>query len=150
MPPSLSQAQSRPRSRAREWAAVPYLPEAILALVLVRLGLVLVGLTRVRSLGLPCVAGEPRAQTDPNRIARAVRAASRIVPFASCLTQAQAAQIVLARRGIASTVCLGVRETASGQLTAHAWLISGGRLLLGGTPRELAAFRQLAELAPTR
>lgn len=150
MPPSLSQAGLRPRSRSRNWAAARYLPEAILALVLVRLGLVLFGLAGVRRLGLPRILGQPRVPTDPNRPARAVRAAARIVPFASCLTQAQAAQIVLARHGIASKVCLGVRATRGGELAAHAWLIAASGPLLGGTPQELAAFRQLSELDATR
>jgi hypothetical protein len=122
----------------------------MLVLVLVRLGLLSLGLARVRRLGLPQGLGHPHAPVDAARLTRAVRVASRLVPFASCLTQAQAAQIVLARRGVASTVCLGVRETGTGQVAAHAWLISGSRLLLGGNAHELAAFRQLAELAPTR
>lgn len=150
MPPSLSRALSRPRSRPRDWAAAYYLPEALLALALVRFGLLLFGLSRVRWLGLPAALRRPQMPLVPARLARAVRAGSRLVPFASCLTQAQAAQILLARRGMASTVCLGVRQTAAGELAAHAWLIAGGSMLLGGSTHELAAFRQLAELGPTR
>lgn len=149
MPPLLSRALSRPPNRSRDWAAVYYLPEALIALALVRFGLLIFGLSRVRSLGLPVVLRRPNMPLDPARLARAVRAGSRLVPFASCLTQAQAAQILLARHGIASTVCLGVRATATGELAAHAWLLAGGRMLLGGGTRELAAFRQLAKLGPT-
>jgi hypothetical protein len=150
MPPSLSRALPRPRSRSRDWAAVRYLPETLIALALVRLGLLFVGLRGVRSLALPTVLRQPHTSLEPARLARAVRVGSRLVPFASCLTQAQATQILLARRGIASTVCLGVRETATGELAAHAWLLARGRMLLGGDARELAAFRQLAEFGPTR
>ena len=150
MPPSLSRATFRPRSRSRDWAAAYYLPEALIALVLVRLGLLLFGLSRVRSLGLPTGLRRPPMLLEPARLARAVRAGARVVPLASCLTQAQAAQILLARRGIASTLCLGVRETAAGELAAHAWLVAEGRMLLGGSTHELAAFRQLVELGPTR
>lgn len=150
MPPSLSRTVFRPRSLSRDWAAVQYLPEALIAVALVRLGLLLFGLSRVRSLGLPTILRRPVAPLDPARVVRAVRAGSRLVPFASCLTQAQAAQILLARRGIASTVCLGARETATGGFSAHAWLVVGDRSLLGGSAQELAGFQQLAELAPTR
>src|SRR3569623_1373397 len=146
MPPSLSRAISLPRSRSRDWAAALYLPEAFAALVLVRLGLSALGLARVRQLGLPPTLQRPVPGRDAHRLVRAVRAASRVVPFASCLTQAQAAQIVLARRGLVSILCLGVRETPAGEIAAHAWLISEGGLVLGGHTRELTAFRQLAKL----
>jgi hypothetical protein len=150
MPLLLGRTTYRAHNRSRDWAVAYYLPEVLVALALVRLGLTFIGLSGVRALGLPALLRQPVAQLDPARLARAVRAGSRLVPFASCLTQAQAAQILLARRGMASTISLGVRETAAGELAAHAWLSAGGRLLMGGNTHELAVFRHLAELGPTR
>jgi hypothetical protein len=125
------------------------LPQCVAMLIAVRLALTFVGLTRLRAMWLP----QRVRSTEPLqavRLARMVRVASRFVPFASCLTQAQAAQILLAWRGVASTVCLGVRETATGALEAHAWLLVDGRLVLGGEPHEIAGFRQLTALTAVR
>ena len=141
----LSNASLPRRSRSRDWAAVRLLVQCVAMLVAVRVALTVIGLTRLRAKWLP--ERLPPVEAVPAaRLARAVRTASRLVPFASCLTQAQAAQILLARSGIASTVCLGVRETAFGGLAAHAWLLLDGRLILGGEPHEIARFRQLAVL----
>lgn len=126
--------------------------ESLAMLCAVRMALTLVGLARVRAWWLPQglpETGDGRSY-ETARIAKAVRAAAHLVPFASCLTQAQAAQILLARQGIASTVCLGVRETAAGTMAAHAWVMANGRPVLGGAPGEIARFRQLAALAPVR
>lgn len=146
---SPSSAWSRPLKR-RDWVAARYLPEALAALVLVRLGLTIIGLAGVRSLGLREALPNQIGQFERARLGRAIRLAARAVPFASCLTQAEAGQILLARRGIASTVCLGVRETAIGALAAHAWLISDGRVVIGGGAHGIAGFRPLAELGPIR
>ena len=151
MPTSLSRVSSRPRSRGRDWTALVHVPEALAVLTLVRLGLSTLGLARLRRLALPDVMPHhPAAGTDPIRMIRAVRVASRVVPFASCLTQAQGAQIMLARHGVETTVCLGVRDAADGELAAHAWLNSDGEIVLGGSSRELAGFRLLTELGATR
>ncbi len=60
----------------------------------------------------------------------AVQTAARFVPGATCLTQALALRALLARRGRASTLTLGVRNPV-GALEAHAWLEAGGRIVLG-------------------
>lgn len=60
----------------------------------------------------------------------AVRRASKLVPGATCLTQAIAARTLLARRGHSSTLRLGVAKE-DGDLKAHAWLESDGRVVIG-------------------
>jgi hypothetical protein len=138
--------------RLPSWSTLRLVAESLAALCAVRLALTLVGLAQLRALWLPSglsPAGEG-ATVEAARVARAVRVAAHLVPFASCLTQAQAAQILLARHGVASTVCLGVRQSSAGTMAAHAWLIANGRLVLGGAPGEVARFRQLATLAPVR
>jgi len=66
-----------------------------------------------------------------------VRETARNVPWNSkCLDQALAARIMLARRGIASTVYFGVKNNENGQLAAHAWLRSGTLFVTGGNGRD--------------
>ncbi len=62
----------------------------------------------------------------------AVRAVSRLVPGATCLTQALAAQMLLTRAGHASRVEIGVAKGEKNQFQAHAWLVLGDRVLIGG------------------
>jgi hypothetical protein len=78
----------------------------------------------------------PRATRAPEpgeaeRIAWAVDRASRLVPRATCLAQALAAQGMLARRGIRSEIRIGVAHPSGRRLEAHAWLECAGRVVLG-------------------
>lgn len=66
----------------------------------------------------------------------AVGRASRVVPRATCLTQALAAHILLARSGHRSRLKIGVARTSGRGLRAHAWLESDGAVLLGGSCNE--------------
>jgi hypothetical protein len=62
----------------------------------------------------------------------AVTTASRIVPWnAVCLPQAIAAKAMLARRGCGSSFHLGANFDANHNLTAHAWLVAGGSVVIG-------------------
>ena len=80
------------------------------------------------------------------RTARAVTAAARLVPRATCLTQAFAAQIMLGMRGFTSSIEIGVRNQ-DGHFGAHAWLVNNqGGIILGGTADDLATFRRLTSL----
>jgi hypothetical protein len=65
------------------------------------------------------------------RIAWAVENVSRYVPRATCLTQALAGQMLLARHGHLARLCLGVARDESGRFRAHAWLESDGRIVIG-------------------
>ena len=65
-------------------------------------------------------------------IGRAVEiAAARLPGTWSCLAQAVAGKIMLRRRGIASTVYLGVSTANRDKLRAHAWLRAGDVLVTG-------------------
>jgi hypothetical protein len=67
------------------------------------------------------------------RIGRAVRVASRRVPWPSrCLAQALAARAMLQRRGVRTTLTLGVAKGEEGSFEAHAWLRCGTQILTGG------------------
>lgn len=112
----------------------------------IRLALTVV---RYRSLRRMLPDGGPR--TAPSalcaRVANGVTRAARIVPHATCLTQALAAQCVLAMRGYGSDVQIGVRVQEDGLFGAHAWLTCGRWIVIGGSPAELGRFESLTELA---
>ena len=82
-----------------------------------------------------------RRQLAPSRAAWAIRSAGRIVPGATCLTQALALQYLLNRAGHASRLSLGVAKGADG-FEAHAWVEHEGEPLLD-EPEELARYSRL-------
>src|SRR5688572_11186159 len=89
-------------------------------------------------------------QLTPERVAWAVTAVSRYVPAATCLTQALAAQMLLARRGHAVELRIGVAKDDLGQLRAHAWLEYRGAVIFGeltGLTR-FTALPSLPEIGP--
>lgn len=67
-------------------------------------------------------------------IGRVVRRVARLMPFrAVCLQQALAVRRMLNRRGLPATVHLGVAQdcASGGPEVAHAWVISGNRVVSG-------------------
>jgi hypothetical protein len=62
----------------------------------------------------------------------AVKAVSRYLPAATCLTQALAAQALLGRSGFPSTVEIGVARDEGRRIRAHAWVVCYGQVVLGG------------------
>jgi hypothetical protein len=61
----------------------------------------------------------------------AVRAVSRCVPGATCLTQALAAQVLLARYGYDSRIEIGVAKDEQRRFRAHAWVMCGDEIVIG-------------------
>jgi hypothetical protein len=69
---------------------------------------------------------------SPDRIAWAIATVSRIVPGGgNCLVRALATGIVLKRYGYPSELKIGVMKPAGGRFEAHAWLESGGNVVIG-------------------
>mgnify|MGYP002868468297 FL=1 len=66
------------------------------------------------------------------RCAWAVRASSRYVPGATCLTQALAAQALLAESGYDSRIEIGVTKDEHRRFRAHAWVVCGEEIVIGG------------------
>ncbi len=94
-------------------------------------------------------ASRPRA-ARPDRLPAALVAwrvarAARIVPGASCLVQALAARVLLARAGYASRLRIGVARRAQGALEAHAWVECDGVVVIGGVD-DVARFVPLPDL----
>lgn len=80
-----------------------------------------------------------------DRVTRAVDAGWYWLPFAtSCLTQAYAAKTLLRRRGIDSTLYLGVDPRSGEPLAAHAWLRSGSVVVTGGGREHYATVASFA------
>jgi hypothetical protein len=79
------------------------------------------------------------------RLEWAVRAASRRIPMASCLTQSLALQCLLARSGRASQVHIGVKKDAETGFQSHAWVECEGRMLLSA-PCEVGEYSRLLAL----
>ncbi len=84
------------------------------------------------------------------RIVPMVETISRYVPRATCLTQAIAAQVLLARRHIATTLQIGVAKPDSrDSLRAHAWLEYHDQVILGQVG-DLTDYARLPVLLPQR
>ena len=108
---------------------------AALTVVLVRAGIwMLPARTILR--GIDWMVQRSPVDADPKmrrvrRVVRAVQLASRRVPGASCLTQALAARLLLARWGVASQLRIGVARGEQGDFLAHAWLEALGQVVIG-------------------
>ena len=106
--------------------------EAMLFLAVARLTLLVVPFSRV-------VPWLERAPDSADRNAAAIAAvrqavvlAARNVPWnAVCLPQAMASKAMLARRGQGSALHIGAALPDGGGLTAHAWLVAGGEIVVG-------------------
>ena len=76
---------------------------------------------------------------DGERVAEtrwAIEAVARKVPWrAVCFQKGLALQMMLRRRGIASLLHYGVRQTAEG-LSAHVWISVEGEVVMGGAEAE--------------
>ena len=112
------------------------LAEALLFLGLARLGTHFVPFRRFARL-LGCPRAESPADLTPAQLmqARRIRWAVVIISrhtfwHSSCLVQAIAAQLMLKRRRIPSTLYLGVAKDEQ-DLIAHAWVRSGHAILTG-------------------
>ena len=135
------------RMPARSWLRPRHLAllvRACLTVARVRTGLWLLPWSRVQAM----VAGPHRTRSrfSVDRLERAVRLASHVVPCATCLTQAVALNRLLSSDGHASTVLIGVRKDDAG-FAAHAWVEwRGGPLLSSAT--EVSKYSRFLTLPP--
>lgn len=125
------------------------LVEALLVVAASRAALTLVPyalLRRARRPVLGIAARLPAGGADATALVSAVRVVSRHVPGASCLTQAIALHLMLARRRIASHLVVGVARR-DGRFQAHAWVDRDGEVLIGG---DVARFNPLVRVGRSR
>lgn len=117
-----------------------------LTIVFVRLSLSCIGYNKLRKMIPPA---NRRAPADLSQdLGRRVILLARFIPGASCLTQAVTAQLMLARLGYQSDMRVGVRQDENGHIHAHAWLLTEGKVILGGHPAELQTYAPLVDLSP--
>src|SRR5438552_18739446 len=118
--------------------------QAGLALAAVKAGLMTVGFAAVRRITTaPPKPNSLAAATPPERASRkrgrsagtiawAIEAASVRVPGGrNCLVRALATEYLLHRHGYPCELRIGAERDEAGEFTAHAWLESGGRVLIG-------------------
>ncbi|HWK65878.1 MAG TPA: lasso peptide biosynthesis B2 protein [Rhizobiaceae bacterium] len=123
-----------------------FLAGCVATVAAVRLGLTVLSYRRMRAwFPVAPAQGVPTAG-DLRRVAWGVRNAARLVPRASCLTQALAGQFILARQGNSSRVRIGVARDDQGRFLAHAWLVSEDRIVLGGAEQNVRGFTPLTDL----
>lgn len=115
------------------------------ALVCARLALAWLGYRRLAPL-VPASSKAPPPQLAL-RIEAAMLRASRYVPRSTCLAQACAVRALLALKGYGATMRVGVRSAPDGGLTAHAWLLSGEKVILGSRVPDFSAYRILADFS---
>jgi len=81
------------------------------------------------------------------QIVRATKAASNYVLYATCLTQALVAKVLLARAGYDVQLRLGVMKDEQENFQAHAWVESEGRVLIGDN-NQLSEYTSLPTTSP--
>jgi Transglutaminase-like superfamily len=119
---------------------------SLISLVIVRIGLTAIGYKRLRRF---LNSGVGHNQLHPalmRRVASSIAIASHVVPKATCLVRAMAAQWMLSMRGHRTEIQIGVRNGADQNLEAHAWLLSGKEIILGGSEDDLAIYIPLMKL----
>ena len=94
------------------------------------------------------IAGNEAYQLPPERIAWAVGMVSQFIPKATCLSQALATHVLLASYGYQPSLQIGVARGDNGQLEAHAWVESRGKVIIGGS--EVDRFTRLPSLRRDR
>lgn len=141
--------RKRPTGRLTRLARIPRARRALLLRSLVEVVRVRIMLTAVGYKNIPQIAPAhlAAAKHAPNEIASAVARVARFVPGATCLTQAVAARKILARNGHASIIRVGVKPDKSRRFMAHAWVLVGNKIVLGGDEQSLADFSVLTELS---
>ena len=85
-----------------------------------------------------------RQRYSEEQIAWAVRAAARYVPTANCLPQALVAKQLLEEQGFAPVLRLGVQDPDEFGLKAHAWVETGGRVVVGEDGQDYQALNATA------
>ena len=110
---------------------------ALLLLGAIRLGLKLLPFQTLRRLlariDQPIRTLQEVEKASVDNVAWAVMVASHYIPGARCLAQALATQVLLERRGYPTQLRIGFTRDKGGQMSAHAWVESEGRVAIGGT-----------------
>lgn len=122
--------------------------EAFVVVVLFRISLWTVPFRRIHAFSERYQAdhfGKIPTSLQPLTIAQTVSKVARRVPKASCLTQALATSLLLARRGYSSAIRYGAKHI-DGKFEAHAWVVVGSETIIGKRrPQEFASFKSQSD-----
>jgi hypothetical protein len=132
--------------RWRNWLL---LVEAGLFLTVAAAVIALLPFARVARLagGTRLVSGRTPDGSQLQELRWAIEAVARRTPFRSkCFERGLSAQWMLRRRGLETALFYGARRGAKGELSAHVWVRSGERGVIGC--EEAAAFATLARFPP--
>jgi hypothetical protein len=83
--------------------------------------------------------------TSIDKIVWTIEVASRYVPRTTCLVQALAAQVLLAQQGYPANLRIGVAQSETGGLEAHAWVESQEKVVIGDLV-DLSGYKSLPPL----
>lgn len=130
------------------------LVSAALLLGTIRLGLWLLPFQTLRHLLAGITQTPDKLQkTDRvcvDKVVWAVAVASRYMPGGvKCLARALATQVLLGQRGLRAQLHIGVAKSEAGQLEAHAWVESQGKVVIGGL-KDLGRYTRLPTLEADR
>lgn len=133
------------RRAALGWRHGRLLARCLAVVIATRIGLALFGYrTVLDQIAKAAPAREPDVHAHLH--IWCVKHCSRIVPGATCLTQALALHYLRARAGHPTRIRIGVRRRDDGRIAAHAWLVDGDVVLIGGQDEQLAGFTPLVDL----
>lgn len=126
-------------------AEIALLGRTLMMLWLVRLGLWVLPYDKLCQLlfsrGHVIAAGPTHASVS--QIVRMVKALSRYIPAATCLTKALVTKVLLDRLGQPANLQIGVTKSSAGNLEAHAWVELDGKVVIGGRHREISRYTVL-------
>ncbi len=111
-----------------------FLVKAVLLVLAIRLGLTFLTFSTLQGYlrkGAKMQNGSTQ-RLSVDQVAWLVAAASRFIPKATCLVQAMALDDLLYRQGYSANLQIGVTKGEKGELQAHAWVESGGRVINDG------------------
>jgi Transglutaminase-like superfamily len=70
-------------------------------------------------------------------------ASRRLLGKDTCLSQAMAARVLFSWCGLPAEIRFGVKKSAQGDLQAHAWVLNGNDILIGGEGLDLSSYTPL-------
>lgn len=122
------------------------LARTALLLWLVRIGLWVLPFEKLRRLlfrNRRAASPEWVEDISDAQIVRCVKAMSRYVPAATCLTKALVTMVLLEQVGRPASLRIGVTKSQFGSLEAHAWVESDGKVLIGGSHADISRYTVL-------
>ncbi|WP_306256558.1 lasso peptide biosynthesis B2 protein [Pararhizobium sp. IMCC21322] len=123
-----------------------FLAHCIIVLCVIRLALSLKSASFIMRKISAIHVTEDGDQKSSSMVAWGVGACSNYVPGATCLTQALAGQYLMARHNYRSIVRIGIERDDHKNIKAHAWLLSGGFVVLGGKASDMPLYATMVDL----